>query len=104
MDSPLTVATASDTGPSPPMPRVPKTKSEPMNAAITTSRPTCRAFRYRRITVIIGASYSSGSRWRRRAAGAPSSGTTRRATVMKPVCATMRWNGRTDWPSMFQGR
>src|SRR5262249_23191200 len=32
-----------------------------------------------------------------RGAGAPrSSGTTRRATVMKPVCATMRWNGRTD--------
>src|SRR5262249_2384018 len=33
----------------------------------------------------------------------PSPGTTRRATVMKPVCATIRWKGRTDVPSMFQG-
>ena len=48
---------------------------------------------------------SSGARRRSRASGAPlSSGTTRRATVMNPVCATMRWKGRTDWPSMFHGR
>jgi len=33
-----------------------------------------------------------------------SSGTTRRATVMKPVWATMRWKGRTESPSMFHGR
>ncbi len=37
-------------------------------------------------------------------AAAPSSGTTRRATVRKPVWATIRWNGRTEVPSMFHGR
>ncbi len=26
-------------------------------------------------------------------------GARRRACVRKPVCATMRWSGRTDWPS-----
>ena len=25
-------------------------------------------------------------------------------TVMKPVCATIRWKGRTESPSMFHGR
>ena len=30
--------------------------------------------------------------------------TQRRATVMNPVWATMRWKGRTERPSMFQGR
>src|SRR5947208_3919980 len=55
MVSPLTVATASPAGPSPLMPLVPKMNSEPMKAATTRSRPTCKDFRYRRITVIIGA-------------------------------------------------
>ena len=27
-----------------------------------------------------------------------------RACVRKPVCATIRWSGRTDWPSMCQPR
>ena len=27
-----------------------------------------------------------------------------RATLRKPVCATMRWSGRTAWPSMCQPR
>ena len=27
-----------------------------------------------------------------------------RAWVRKPVCATIRWSGRTDWPSMCQPR
>ena len=103
MVSPLTVATASPAGPSPLMPLVPKMNSEPMKAATTRSRPTCKDFRYRRITVII-APYASGSSGRAAGGGPPSSGTTRRAVVMNPVCATIRWNGRTDWPSMFQGR
>ena len=55
MVSPLTVATASPAGPSPLMPLVPKMNSEPMKAATTRSRPTCKDFRYRRITVSIGA-------------------------------------------------
>ena len=28
----------------------------------------------------------------------------RRAWVRKPVCATIRWSGRTDWPSMCHPR
>ena len=33
-----------------------------------------------------------------------SSGASSRAWVRKPVCATMRWSGRTDWPSTCQVR
>ena len=31
-------------------------------------------------------------------------GASSRAWVRKPVCATMRWSGRTDWPSTCQVR
>ena len=67
-----------------------------------TRRGTRRARRGRRRAARGGRALSHGSE--RSPPARDHSGASFRATVRKPVCATIRWSGRTDWPSTCQPR